>query len=67
MNALFGFPPETPAAAWCLTGAIGALALLVVIATGGKARCDLPAPSAGQVEEWADPGQHPFVIAGPMA
>jgi hypothetical protein len=37
MNALFGFAPETSAAAWCLAGAMVALALLVVIATGGKA------------------------------
>jgi uncharacterized protein len=36
MNALFGFAPETSTASWCLTGAIAALALLVVFATRGR-------------------------------
>jgi membrane protease YdiL (CAAX protease family) len=44
MNALFGFAPETSTAAWCLTGAIGALALLVGIATRGRLGCHGPGP-----------------------
>jgi membrane protease YdiL (CAAX protease family) len=44
MNALFGFAPETSTAAWCLTGAIGALALLVVTATRGRLGCHGPGP-----------------------
>jgi uncharacterized protein len=44
MNALFGFAPGTAAASWCLTGAIAALALLVVIATRGRLESDGPHP-----------------------
>jgi membrane protease YdiL (CAAX protease family) len=42
MNSLFAFAPATATASWCLTGAFGALALLVVLATRGRLGCDVP-------------------------
>jgi membrane protease YdiL (CAAX protease family) len=36
VNAIFGFAPATATASWCLTAAVGALALLIAIATRGR-------------------------------